>query len=127
MLGPASVALHYAVPAPADAADDDARNPAGDPVLEAIELRALPIDDYWAVEDWPRWAWTRPGGFGTRSVLWKALSSSGVSVLAEAWHGEALMEALGRLVKQVGAEAKDRQRDNAVWADALSQLGLPER
>ena len=60
-------------------------------------------------------------------MLWKALSSSGVSVLAEAWHGEALMEALGRLVKQVGAEAKDRQRDNAVWADALSQLGLPER
>ena len=94
-LGPTRVALNFAVPRraletcafpscaclpPAVSASDACRY--ADLFLESVELIALPIRNYWDVEDFPATAWRAPAGGGS---LARAIQGTGAATLAEAW------------------------------------------
>ena len=97
--GPTSLALHYALPltlpmpSPAEGASGVSTG-YGAPFLEAIELRALPVREYAAVEDIARSAWWTPSP--TPGRLFRAVKATGATTLAEACQHAAVLDALMR-------------------------------
>ena len=66
-----------------------------DPFLDAVQLRSLPIEEYWDIECVAPPAWERPlmteGGL-LPPTLADALRESGATVLAEVWSQGGVLE-----------------------------------
>ena len=74
----------------------------GRPYLEAVELRALPISEYAAIEDVPRNAWWAP--LPGPGKLFRAVEATGATTLAEACQHAAVLDALLRASMRLDQE-----------------------